>query len=119
MTAVLRTPAAAVWVILIIATGVSWALGTQQGMLDHRLASVIILLIAFIKVRFVGMYFVEFAGGPERLARLVRSVLCHRLRAAVGNFHPHVVLTAATSLANILRQPCIREAKWKHECNVS
>lgn len=104
MTALLRTPATAVWMILVAATGVSWALGTQQGMHDHKLASVIILLIAFIKVRFVGMYFHGVTGGPECPARLVRSLLRHRLRTAVRNFHPHLVPTAAICLAKELRQ---------------
>jgi caa(3)-type oxidase subunit IV len=73
MTALLRTPATAVWVILITATGVSWALGTQHGMHDHRLASVIILLIAFIKVRLVGMYFMELRDAPNVLRGLFEA----------------------------------------------
>jgi heme/copper-type cytochrome/quinol oxidase subunit 4 len=73
MTALLRTPATAVWMILVAATGVSWALGTQQGMHDHRLASVIILLIAFIKVRFVGMYFMELREAPNTLRGLFEA----------------------------------------------
>ncbi len=70
MTALLRTPATAVWVILVTATGVSWALGTQHGMHGHQLASVIILLIAFIKVRLVGLYFMELREAPNVLRGL-------------------------------------------------
>ncbi len=73
MTALLRTPATAVWVILITATGVSWVLGTQHGMHGHQLASVIILLIAFIKVRLVGMYFMELRDAPNVLRGLFEA----------------------------------------------
>lgn len=73
MTALLRTPATAVWLILIAATGVSWALGSQHGTHDHRLASVIILLIAFVKVRLVGMYFMELREAPNVLRGLFEA----------------------------------------------
>jgi caa(3)-type oxidase subunit IV len=66
MTSLLRTPATAVWVVLITATAVSWTLGTQ----NHELASVIILLIAFIKVRLVGRYFMELREAPNVLRGL-------------------------------------------------
>ncbi|WAJ43351.1 cytochrome C oxidase subunit IV family protein [Mycobacterium sp. Aquia_216] len=73
MTTLLRTPATAVWVILVAATGVSWALGTQHGMPNHQLASVIILLIAFIKVRLVGLYFMELREAPNVLRGLFEA----------------------------------------------
>ncbi|CDO90239.1 hypothetical protein AWC29_26645 [Mycobacterium triplex] len=73
MSALLRTPATAVWVLLITATGVSWALGTQHGMHGHQLASVIILLIAFVKVRLVGMYFMELREAPNVLRGLFEA----------------------------------------------
>jgi Prokaryotic Cytochrome C oxidase subunit IV len=84
MTALLRTPATAVWVVLITATGVSWALGTQHGMHSHQLASAIILLIAFIKVRLVGMYFMELREAPNVLRGLFEAyclVVCTLLLA--------------------------------------
>jgi caa(3)-type oxidase subunit IV len=73
MTTLLRTPATAVWLILIAATGVSWALGSQHGTHDHRFASVIILLIAFVKVRLVGMYFMELREAPNVLRGLFEA----------------------------------------------
>ncbi|MCV7412507.1 hypothetical protein AWC05_17975 [Mycobacterium florentinum] len=72
-TALIRTPATAVWLVLIAATGVSWALGTQHGMANHQLASVIILLIAFIKVRLVGLYFMELREAPNVLRGLFET----------------------------------------------
>jgi len=60
-------------VVLITATGVSWTLGIQHGTHDHKLASVIILLIAFIKVRLVGMYFMELREAPNVLRGLFEA----------------------------------------------
>jgi heme/copper-type cytochrome/quinol oxidase subunit 4 len=73
MTTLLRTPATVVWVLLIVATAVSWALGVQHGLHDHQLSSVIILLIAFIKVRLVGMYFMELREAPNVLRGLFEA----------------------------------------------
>jgi heme/copper-type cytochrome/quinol oxidase subunit 4 len=73
MTTLLRTPATVVWVLLIVATAVSWALGIQHGLHDHQLSSVIILLIAFIKVRLVGMYFMELREAPNVLRGLFEA----------------------------------------------
>ena len=72
MTALLRTPATAVWTFLIAATAASWKLGTDQGLgpNGYTLASVLILLIAFVKVRFVGMYFMELREAPMLLRGL-------------------------------------------------
>jgi caa(3)-type oxidase subunit IV len=73
MTALLRTPASAVWVVLILATLVSWTLGTQHGVHNHATASVIILLIAFIKVRLIGLYFMELREAPTVLRGLFEA----------------------------------------------
>ena len=73
MTSLLRTPATAVWLVLVTATAVSWALGSQHGTHNHALASVIILLIAFIKVRLVGMYFMELREAPNVLRGLFEA----------------------------------------------
>ena len=63
----LRTPATAVWIVLMFATVASWALGTSHGIHNHSLASVAILVIAFAKVRFVGLYFMELRAAPVAL----------------------------------------------------
>jgi caa(3)-type oxidase subunit IV len=86
MTALFRTPATAVWLLLITATGVSWALGTQHGMHGHQLASVIILLIAFIKVRLVGLYFMELREAPNILRGLFEAYCLIVCALLVGVF---------------------------------
>ena len=86
MTALLRTKATAVWVFLILATTVSWMLGTDHGFgrNGHTLASVVILLIAFIKVRLIGLYFMELREAPILLKGLFQAycvVVCTLLVA--------------------------------------
>ena len=73
MTALLRTRATAVWAFLILATVVSWTLGTQHGFHNATPASVVILLIAFIKVRLVGLYFMELGDAPKVLRGLFEA----------------------------------------------
>ncbi len=73
MTALVRTRATAVWIVLILATIASWTLGSDHGLSDHTLASVVILLIAFIKVRLVGLYFMELRDAPSVLRGLFEA----------------------------------------------
>jgi heme/copper-type cytochrome/quinol oxidase subunit 4 len=73
VTRLLRTPASVVWIFLILATVVSWTLGTQHGFSNYTPVSVVILLIAFIKVRLVGLYFMELRGAPTVLRGLFEA----------------------------------------------
>lgn len=65
----LRTRTSAVWLLLTVATVLSWALGTHHGL------TIAILVIAFVKVRFVGLYFMELRGAPPAL-RTVFELYC-------------------------------------------
>ena len=68
----LRCSATAVWLFLITATVVSWALGTNHGWVDDETAvGVIVLVLAFVKVRFVGLYFMELKQAPLPLRALI------------------------------------------------
>jgi hypothetical protein len=82
LTSLLRTRATVVWLGLICATLISWTLGTDHGVADHRLASTLIMLVAFTKVRFVGLYFMELRDAPAPL-RLVFEGYCVVIFAAV------------------------------------
>jgi heme/copper-type cytochrome/quinol oxidase subunit 4 len=73
LTTLLRTPATGIWIVLILATITSWVLGTDHGINNHALASVAILLIAFIKVRLVGLYFMELREAPLVLRGLFEA----------------------------------------------
>lgn len=82
MAELLRTRATAVWACLVLATVVSWVLGTQHGFDNHTMASVVILLIAFVKVRLVGLYFMELRTAPTVLRGLF-EVYCATVCALV------------------------------------
>lgn len=82
----LRTPATGAWVVLILATVVSWTLGTQHGFNNYTLASVAILLIAFIKVRLVGLYFMELREAPTVLRGLFEAYCVVVCVVVVGTF---------------------------------
>ena len=67
----LRTRTSVVWFVLILATLLTWSLGGGHhtpGMGGgHSLAGFSILLIAFVKIRFIGMYFMELRLAPIAL----------------------------------------------------
>lgn len=68
--ALLRSRVTLVWLILVLATATSWWLGTNHGVGagdDPRAATIVILVIALAKVRFVGLYFMELRNAPVAL----------------------------------------------------
>jgi hypothetical protein len=72
----LRTRTTAVWLGLTLATLLSWSLGGHHtlGMSNsHALAGVSILLIAFVKIRFVGLYFMDLRDAPTVLRGLFEA----------------------------------------------
>jgi hypothetical protein len=52
----------AVWVVLVVATIVSWAVGHGHG--TESAIAVVVLAVAAIKVRFVGLDFMELRDAP-------------------------------------------------------
>jgi hypothetical protein len=72
MATLLRTPASVVWLILVAATAFSWTLGTDHGLGPdaQRLAGIAILAVAFVKIRFIGLYFMELCEAPRVLRGL-------------------------------------------------
>jgi Prokaryotic Cytochrome C oxidase subunit IV len=52
----------------------------------HTLASVVILLIAFIKVRLVGLYFMELRGAPTLLRGLFEAYCAIECTVVIGVF---------------------------------
>jgi hypothetical protein len=78
----LRNSITVVWFVLIAATMVSWYLGTDHALDDATLAGSLILLVAFIKIRFVGLYFMELRHAPIPL-RIVFECWCLAVCAGV------------------------------------
>jgi len=78
MSALLRMnrTAVVVWTGLMIATLVSWWLGTEEGGEPGAGASVAttaVIVVTFVKVRFVGRHFMEVRDAPLAL-RLILDV---------------------------------------------
>lgn len=65
MRSLLRHKVTPVWLVLILATVLSWEFGHGLGFGSHYgYATVAIVLIAFIKVRFVFLDFMELRTAP-------------------------------------------------------
>ncbi len=73
---------AVVWLVLLAATLLSWE--SAHSAAEYRLASTVVLLIAFLKARLIGLEFMELRTAP-RVLRLI--------------FEAWVVLACATLLA--------------------
>lgn len=67
LATLLRNRISVVWFVLIAGALMSTDLGTSHGISSHQGASVIILMVAFIKVFLVGMYFMELREAPNVL----------------------------------------------------
>jgi hypothetical protein len=57
-----RARSTVVWVVLVVATLVSWALGSEHG--TGSAIAVVVLAVALFKVRFVGLDFMELRQAP-------------------------------------------------------
>jgi caa(3)-type oxidase subunit IV len=71
MKTIARTNASLVWFVLSALTIVSWALGTNHSFGGHHApASLVIFAIAIVKVRLIGLYFMELRDAPMALRGL-------------------------------------------------
>lgn len=59
-----------VWAGLMAATVLSFWLGTDHGISSVVARNIALFVVAFIKVRFIGLYFMELKGAPWRLRAL-------------------------------------------------
>ena len=62
MPTLFRARSTAVWAILVVATLVSWAVGSEHGI--GSAIALVVLGVAMIKVRFVGLDFMELRLAP-------------------------------------------------------
>ncbi len=62
------------WLVLIAATVVSWAVGAEHG--TGSIVAVVVLAIAAIKVRLVGLDFMELRHAPIPLRVMFESYCC-------------------------------------------
>jgi hypothetical protein len=73
MQPLLRSRITWVWCGLAAATALSWEMGHGYGFQDPRQAGVAILVVAFLKVRFVILDFMEIRHAP-RAMRVIAEV---------------------------------------------
>lgn len=62
LQSLLRARSTVVWAVLVAATLLSWAVGSAHG--TGSLLALIVLGVAMIKVRFVGLDFMELRHAP-------------------------------------------------------
>jgi heme/copper-type cytochrome/quinol oxidase subunit 4 len=62
-----RDRTAAVWAFLVLATVASWLLGEDKLIHTQDVVACGVIAIAFIKVRLVGIYFMELREAPVLL----------------------------------------------------
>lgn len=83
----LKSSATVVWFVLVSATAVSWALGTHHQIVDNATATALIILaIAFIKIRYIGLYFMDLKDAPLGL-RAVLEAWCVIVYALTAGFY--------------------------------
>ena len=68
----------------MLATVVSWWLGTSHGVDDPTIASVAVLVIAVVKVRCVGLWFMDLRNAPTALRAAFEAYCLALLAALVG-----------------------------------
>ena len=72
------------WLILVAATVVSWAVGAEHG--TGSMVAIVVLAIAAIKVRLVGLDFMELRHAPIPL-RVVFEAYCLLTWAALSGLY--------------------------------
>jgi Prokaryotic Cytochrome C oxidase subunit IV len=63
LTSLLRSRITIIWFALLLMTVFSWQIGADD-VFSHHLTTILVLLVAFFKVRFVGLYFMELRDAP-------------------------------------------------------
>jgi heme/copper-type cytochrome/quinol oxidase subunit 4 len=86
LTSLLRARFTVIWLLLIAATLVSYWLGSDHGFSSVEARTVLILVVAFVKVRFVGLYFMDLRESP-RVLRALFEGYCVVACAALLSFY--------------------------------
>lgn len=70
MTALLWSRTSLIWLLLVLATALSLGIGHVVGTHNVRIAAVAIIVITFVKVRFIMFEFMEIRGAPTWMHRV-------------------------------------------------
>lgn len=83
----LRQRAVGVWAVLVVATLLSWWLGADLGTGDdRRWSAVVIFAIACVKVRLIGLHFMELLEAPGGLRRAFEAYVVALFGLLVGMY---------------------------------
>lgn len=74
-----------VWVGLVAATLLSFWLGNDHGISSDPARNSLLLVVAFLKVRFIGLYFMELKDAPWAL-RGIFEFYCVALCSVLGGW---------------------------------
>ena len=77
----IHVPGVGAWVALVLATALSWGLGTEAG---GAATSVVVLVVAFAKVRLVGRHFMELRDAPTLVRGAFDAYLAMTLGLVLG-----------------------------------
>ena len=74
MTDIIKTKITFVWLLLIMATGLSWEFGHGFGFGDDfQRGTIAVLVVTMLKVRFVYLDFMELNNAPQGLRLAVEA----------------------------------------------
>jgi caa(3)-type oxidase subunit IV len=79
-----RNRAGVSWLVLVAATVVSWAVGAEHG--TGSVVAIVVLAIAAIKVRLVGLDFMELRHAPIPL-RVIFEAYCFVMWAVLSGLY--------------------------------
>jgi hypothetical protein len=73
MPAMLRHRTTFIWLVLVVATSASWVLASEcRGQFSAGTGTAV-MLVAFVKVRLVGLHFMELRSAPVALRTLFEA----------------------------------------------
>ncbi|MET0899635.1 MAG: cytochrome C oxidase subunit IV family protein [Mycobacterium sp.] len=80
----LRTRAGVSWLLLVVATLASWLVGAEHG--TGSMVAVVVLAIAAVKIRLVGLDFMELRHAPTPL-RVAFETYCVALWSGLSGIY--------------------------------
>jgi hypothetical protein len=83
LVALLRNRISLIWLVLIAATLISWWIGTGDAG-NPQLGTAAVFVVVFVKVRLIGLYFMELRDAPLPLRLLFEGyclIVCSTLLA--------------------------------------
>jgi hypothetical protein len=75
-----------VYLVLAFATILSWFLGTEEAVSHEALVGSIVVVIAFVKLRLVGIHFMEIGRAPTPLRVVFETYVFGVLAVVLGLF---------------------------------